>query len=105
MVVVGFWWLFWGNGDGSGGDSICIGDSYNSCRSNMISGEDGCRGGGGCVGVMVFIVMGEGKRKATKTTINTTTTTHTSNTTTKHSNKEKKIPNHTCHTYNRGGGD
>ena len=54
MVVVGYWWLFWGNGGGSGGDSICIGGSCNSCRSDIVRcilcGEDCCRGGGGDFG-------------------------------------------------------
>ena len=51
VVAVGYWWLFWVNGGGSGGDSICIGDSGNSCKSDivkcMLCGEDGCCDGGG----------------------------------------------------------
>ena len=54
MVVVGYWWLFWGNGGRSGGDSICIGGRCNSCRSDivkrMLCSEDGCFGGGGVGG-------------------------------------------------------
>ena len=91
VVVVGYCWMFLCNGGGSGDDSICIGGSCNSCRSDtvkcMLCGEDSCRGGGDGVGVMVVMVVVEGKRRATTTTIKTTTTTNTSNTTTKHSNK------------------
>ena len=89
--------MFWDNGGGSGGDSICIGGSCKSCRSDIVRcilcGEDGCHNGGGGVGhdgiycyhlVVVFVVV-EGKHIATTTTINTTTTNDTSNTTNKHS--------------------
>ena len=85
--------MFLGNGGGSGGDCFCIGGSFYSFRSDivtcMLCGEYGCHGGGGGDGdgVMVVIVVVEGKIKSTATTINTTTTTDTSNTTTKHSNK------------------
>ena len=49
MVVFGYWWLFWGIGGGSGGDSICIGGNCKSCWSDivkcMLCGEDCCHGG------------------------------------------------------------